>query len=421
MVSQEQPTVAPAGQWTPGPARGDEGFAMLLPLLLAAAAQHLPGKGEPAITAQTQKSGGPVDPEQAKLRFDAADLRFEVLPDTQTLNAVATLDFTATAPLTTLVIDLDHNLGPRQVAIDNVPLPRSAWSDPAGQLRVALPHAVAAGGHVTARIVYGGQPHVAVNAPWDDGMVWARTPDGRPWFATTSEGYGCDLFWPCLDHPTGEPGVVTLHVTVPKGLKAPSNGVLLGVDDAARRADAMELADQAPQHLCDRAQRRAVRGDRGAAIAKPLRQHDPDVLLVFARTEERECGESTRAVRRICADAGLLRKRRRPISVGRREGRGGGDAAQGHGAPDDQRLRQWLCQGAGGVRLAVPARVRPRMVRQPADRRQLGRLLAARGLRGIHAAALRPVARRRGALRRDDGRSAEQGAQQGADRQRAAC
>ena len=61
-------------------------------------------------------------------------------------------------------------------------------------------------------------------------MVWSRTPDGRVWFATTAEGYGCDLFWPCLDHPTGEPGVVTLHITVPAGLKAPSNGVLLGVD-----------------------------------------------------------------------------------------------------------------------------------------------------------------------------------------------
>jgi aminopeptidase N len=86
---------------------------------------------------------------------------------------------------------------------------------------------------VSARITYGGTPHVAVKAPWDDGMVWSKTPDGRTWFATTAEGYGCDLFWPCLDFPTGEPGVVTLHITVPKGLKAPSNGKLLGVDTRA--------------------------------------------------------------------------------------------------------------------------------------------------------------------------------------------
>ncbi|TPG43151.1 M1 family peptidase [Sphingomonas koreensis] len=207
------------------------------PLLFTTAAgaqiAKLPAKGEPAITAQTQRSGGPIDPDQAKLQFDVADLQFEVLPETETLNGVATLSFTAKAPLTRLAIDLDHNLGPRAVAIDGKALPKTAWADPDGRLTITLPSPVATGGHVTARITYGGQPHVAVKAPWDDGMVWSKTPDGRPWFATTAEGYGCDIFWPCLDFPTGEPGRVDLHITVPKGLKAPSNGVLKGVDTLA--------------------------------------------------------------------------------------------------------------------------------------------------------------------------------------------
>lgn len=204
----------------------------LVALAGSASAQttKLPGKGEPPITAQTQRSGGPIDPDQAKLQFDVADLKFEVLPDTETLNGVATLSFTAKAPLDKLVIDLDHNLGPHAVAIDGKTLPKSAWADPDGRLTITLPRQVATGGHVTATITYGGQPHVAVNAPWDDGMVWSKTPDGRTFFATTSEGYGCDIFWPCLDFPTGEPGRVDLHITVPKGLKAPSNGVLKGVD-----------------------------------------------------------------------------------------------------------------------------------------------------------------------------------------------
>ena len=201
-----------------------------LALVLASATQTLPKKGEPPITAQTARSGGPIDPDQAKLAFEAADLQFEVLPGTQTLNGVATLSFTAKALLTRLVVDLDRNLPISAIAIDGRPLPASAWSNPEGRLTIALPRAVAVGSQVSARISYGGRPHVAVKAPWDSGMVWARTPDGRPWFATTAEGYGCDLFWPCLDYPTGEPGVVSLHITVPAGLKAPSNGVLLGVD-----------------------------------------------------------------------------------------------------------------------------------------------------------------------------------------------
>ncbi|MDF0489524.1 M1 family metallopeptidase [Sphingomonas sp. H39-1-10] len=200
-------------------------------LLLGAA--DLPGPGEPALTPQTARSGGPIDPEQAKLSFDAADLRFEVFPEAERIAGVAALSFTARAPLDRLLIDLDRNLPVSAVAIDGVALPARAWSNPEGKLTITLPHRVAAGGRVSARITYAGTPHVAVKAPWDDGFVWAKTPDGHPWVATTAEGNGCDLFWPCLDFPTGRPGVATLHITVPAGLKAPSNGKLLGIDTLA--------------------------------------------------------------------------------------------------------------------------------------------------------------------------------------------
>lgn len=204
-------------------------FALALVAAILPAAS-LPGKGEPPLTEQTMNSGGVRPPEQRAMAFDSADLAFEVLPDTHVLTGIATLAFTAKAPLARLVVDLDRNLPISAIAIDGSPLARSAWSNPQGQLTITLPRPLAAGQRVTARITYGGTPHVAVNAPWDDGVVWSKTPDGRTWFATTAEGYGCDLFWPCLDFPAGEPGKVTLHITVPKGLKAPSNGRLLGVD-----------------------------------------------------------------------------------------------------------------------------------------------------------------------------------------------
>ncbi|MBB4153141.1 aminopeptidase N [Sphingomonas jinjuensis] len=200
-------------------------LAALLPLTAAA-----PDKGQPALTEQTMRSGGVRPAEQTAVRFDSADLSFEVLPDQQRLNGVATLAFTAVKPVDRLVIDLDRNLPVSAIEIDGRRLAAGRWSNPDGQLVVSLPRPLAAGDSVSARITYGGTPHVAVNAPWDDGMVWSKTPDGRPWVATTAEGYGCDLFWPCLDFPQGEPAVVTLHITVPAGLKAPSNGVLLGVD-----------------------------------------------------------------------------------------------------------------------------------------------------------------------------------------------
>ncbi len=205
---------------------------MLLPILLALAAPQTPGK--PPLTPLTQVSGGPRPAEQLALRFDAADLAIEVLPATKRLRGVATLRFTAKAPLERLLIDLDKNLPVSAVSIDGVALQPAAWSNPDGRLVITPPAPIPAGQSLSVRIAYGGTPHVGINPPWADGVVWSKTKDGRTWFATTAEGYGCDLFWPCLDFPTAEPAQVDLHITVPAGLKAPANGVLLGVD---RHAD----------------------------------------------------------------------------------------------------------------------------------------------------------------------------------------
>lgn len=187
-------------------------------------------RGEPPITPTTQASGGPIDPARAALRLEHADLAIEVEPATYTLHGTATLTLRTSAPQAVLQIDLDRNLPVRTIRIDGKPLKADQWRNPEGRLFVTLPRPLKAGDKVTAEISYGGTPHVAVRAPWDDGLVWSTTPgEKKPWVATTAEGYGCDLFWPCLDFPQGEPELVDLHITVPAGLKAPSNGKLLRV------------------------------------------------------------------------------------------------------------------------------------------------------------------------------------------------
>jgi aminopeptidase N len=84
---------------------------------------------------------------------------------------------------------------------------------------------------VSVRIAYAGAPRVAPNAPWDGGFVWATTVDGSPWIATAVQPEGCDLFWPCIDHPLAEPRRVDMHITVPSNLAAPSNGRFMGTVD----------------------------------------------------------------------------------------------------------------------------------------------------------------------------------------------
>jgi aminopeptidase N len=185
--------------------------------------------GKPPITLQTQNSGGPLDPAQMNVRFDTGDLQIEVFPESETIKGIATLNFTTKAKVNTLVVDLDRNLPVTAVSIDGTALKAGSWTNPEGRMTILLGKSVAKGAKVSATITYGGTPHVAVRAPWDGGFVWSKTKEGVPWIATAVQGEGCDLFWPCIDYPTYEPDQLDIHVTVPKGLKAPSNGVFQGM------------------------------------------------------------------------------------------------------------------------------------------------------------------------------------------------
>tara|TARA_R110000850_G_scaffold67042_4_gene149152 strand:- start:66 stop:1802 length:1737 start_codon:yes stop_codon:yes gene_type:complete len=190
-----------------------------------------PPPGPRVSTAFTLETDQPRTAAQLALRFDHADLSFRVSPEARALSAVAGLGFTATAPVSQLAVELDTVFDISAIAVDGMPVSAGHWANTDGHLTVDLPRALTTGESVNLRIAYAGRPRVAPNPPWDGGFVWATTPDGRPWVATAVQGEGCDLFWPCIDHPLAEPNRVDLHITVPTGLSAPANGRLTGVVD----------------------------------------------------------------------------------------------------------------------------------------------------------------------------------------------
>ena len=182
-------------------------------------------------SAFTLRSDQPRTTDQLAMQFDKADLSIRVIPETKTIDAVAVLDFTAIAPLAAVVVELDTLLPVSSVQVDGRDVPAGGWSNPEGRLTIPLDRPRAVGETVTVRIAYAGAPRVAPNAPWDGGFVWGATADGTPWIATAVQPEGCDLFWPCIDHPLAEPKRVDLHITVPSNLSAPSNGRFMGTVD----------------------------------------------------------------------------------------------------------------------------------------------------------------------------------------------
>ncbi|WP_242416406.1 M1 family metallopeptidase [Sphingomonas panni] len=196
-------------------------------LLLAAALQATPVDAGPPVHPMTLRSGGPVSADRAALRLAHADLAIEALPDRRMLSARATLTLTAHATTPRIPIDLDDALQVRSIRLDGQVVAQTRWRQAGGQVVIDAP--LASGQRAVVEIVYAGSPHVAKRAPWDDGFVWSEW-QGKPWFGTTAQDSGCDLWWPCLDFPAGEPASVDLHLTVPAGLSAPTNGVLRGID-----------------------------------------------------------------------------------------------------------------------------------------------------------------------------------------------
>jgi aminopeptidase N len=186
------------------------------------------------LSAQTRKMGGVMPPEQRALDFRHLDLTTRVFPQEKRIESTAILTLQTSTELSVLVLDLYPKFVIEGIRINGRKLAPADYSNPEGQLRIALPRAVAPGAKIEARIVYSGTPPLAKRPPWEGGTTWLKTPDGKaPWIDTSLWGGGCDLLFPCIDHPTRKPALVDEHYIVPTGLVAPGNGAFMGKSEKA--------------------------------------------------------------------------------------------------------------------------------------------------------------------------------------------
>ena len=180
-------------------------------------------------TPYSLKSGGQVAPLQQGLTVKHADLTFAFDFDNKILMGTTTLTLKGEGSRSAFSVDLDSVFTVNSVAVNGEALAASQYRNVGGELQITPSSEVAL--PLTVTISYEGQPRIPVRAPWDGGVMWEKTPDGSNWLATAVQGEGCDLFWPCIDQPHGEPNQTDLHIQVPKPLVAASNGVLVDVTD----------------------------------------------------------------------------------------------------------------------------------------------------------------------------------------------
>ncbi|GAB1857441.1 M1 family metallopeptidase [Flavobacteriaceae bacterium MHTCC 0001] len=79
-------------------------------------------------------------------------------------------------------------------------------------------------------VYYEGHPKEAVKAPWDGGISWKKDKNGNHFIASSCQGLGASVWWPCKDHMYDEVDSMQISVNVPSKLTNVSNGRLKFVE-----------------------------------------------------------------------------------------------------------------------------------------------------------------------------------------------
>ncbi len=85
------------------------------------------------------------------------------------------------------------------------------------------------GNQNSIEVYYEGVPHVSVRPPWSGGVTWNKDANGNDFIATSCQGDGASIWWPCKDHMYDEVDSMLISITVPKHLMEVSNGRLRSV------------------------------------------------------------------------------------------------------------------------------------------------------------------------------------------------
>lgn len=182
------------------------------------------------LSAVPNNSGGVLSPEQAAYDVKSYDLDLRFNIEEHSIKGVLTATAKIISPIDKFVLDLDKPLTVDSVSlVEGKKQTQLSFERQAGKVVIAFPKTEEQSKTVVVRVAYSGKPKVAVRPPWDGGLMWSKTSDGKPWIAVACETEGADLWFPVKDHPSDEPETVSLHYTVPDNLVAAGNGKLQSV------------------------------------------------------------------------------------------------------------------------------------------------------------------------------------------------
>lgn len=166
---------------------------------------------------------GSITPEREWWDLTYYHLDIQVNPSDSSINGRNTVTYRVKRSAETMQIDLQPPLEIKKATQNGRDL---EFSREGNVFWIRMAGTQEPGSICSVELTYGGKPKVSNRPPWEGGITWRTDSKGLPFIASSCQGDGASLWWPCKDHMYDEPDSMLISVTVPSGLMNVSNGRL---------------------------------------------------------------------------------------------------------------------------------------------------------------------------------------------------
>lgn len=166
---------------------------------------------------------GSITPERQWWDLTYYDLAIDVDIPNKKLQGYNAIHFNVLASGRTMQIDLQE---PLRITLVEHSSGQPEFRREGNVYWITFPYSLKAGTSDRITVHYEGVPVEAIRPPWDGGLTWSRDDQQQPFVATSCQGLGASVWWPCKDHMYDEPDSMAISITTPSGLMDVSNGRL---------------------------------------------------------------------------------------------------------------------------------------------------------------------------------------------------
>lgn len=171
-------------------------------------------------------SGGELSKDQNSFDVTFYDIDIKIDPNKKILSGEVIISLILYQQVKKIELDLINKYSVSGVSINETSL---AFSHKNNKIFVENPGIDLFKEHFV-KVKYVGKPPVSKNAPWEGGIVWDKDENGNHWVGISCQSSGAHIWFPCKKHPSDKSNKgAKIKITVPRPLKAISNGLLKNV------------------------------------------------------------------------------------------------------------------------------------------------------------------------------------------------